>query len=165
VSAYPGAAPPYHVLSGGGRTKVVKTAKISSGDVTATSAAFVQIGTDLVIPAIAGDILKLKPEAICSGASAADMGFDAATRVSAADHNWWSTSANTAAWPGVLAPWYVPGGAYLSPATAEYTVQADDIVNGSVTVRLYARSSGADRLVLANANYKTQLWLENIGQG
>lgn len=165
MSTYPGAAPPYHVLTGGGRTKVVQTSKISSGDVTVVSASFTQIGVDITIPAVAGDILKLKPEAICSGASAADMGFDAATRVASADHNWWSTSTNTAAWPGVLSPWYVPGGVYLAPGTAEYIVQADDIVNGQVTIRLYARSTGANRLVLANATYKTWLVLENIGQG
>lgn len=141
----------------------MSTGFLTTGDVTATSGAFVQIGTDLTITAAAGDVLVLAPEALGDN-TGADTQFEAATRVSGADTNYWSTGTSTSRWPGGLPAWYLPS-SHFTPMAAPvpYTVQAGDIVSGQVTVRFYARSTGASRVISANANYPVRLTLYNYG--
>jgi hypothetical protein len=147
---------------GGGTASVHKTTGfITSGDVSATSAAFAAIGPDLTITAAAGDVLLLQPEVLCLTGS--DTQFEAATRVSSADVNWWSSGTGTSRWPGGLSGWYCEAGNMPMNGAGRYTVQAGDVVAGQVTVRFYARSTGAARTVKADSNYPARWSLTNIG--
>jgi hypothetical protein len=137
------------------------TGFVTSGDVSATSGAFTQVGPDLTIDAAAGDVLVLEPDILCT--TGADTQFEAATRVSGADNRWWSTGTTSSRWPGGLAGWYVETGSQKPGTPERYTVNADDVVNGQVTVRLYARSTGATRTVQANASYPARWALYNLG--
>jgi hypothetical protein len=150
--------------SSGASVKIVDSGPITTGDITVAAGGFVQIGTDLVIAAAAGDWLELCPEALCSG-TGPDMQFEAATRVSAADNRYWSSGTTTSLWPGCRPTWYVPSGIFISPGTARYKVNADDIVTGNVTVRFYGRVGSLSRVVDADANFPLRLILKNYGPG
>lgn len=138
------------------------TGFITSGNITVTNGAFAQVGSDLTIAAAVGDVLVLTPELLADNAGA-DTQFEAATRVSGADTNYWSTGTGTSRWPGGLGGWYLQSGfAHLGTA-APYTVQAGDIISGNVTVRFYGRSTGVTRTVFANTSYPVRITLYNYG--
>lgn len=135
---------------------------IASGDISVPSSDFTQIGPALTIAATAADTLVLTPELLADNAGS-DTQFEAATIVDGSNTNYWSTGTGTSRWPGGLGSWYLQSGfAHLGPA-ASYTVQADDIVDGNVTVRFYGRSTGATRTVFANASYPARITLYNYG--
>jgi hypothetical protein len=139
------------------------TGFVTSGNVTAVNASFTAVGPDLIIAAEAGDVLVLEPDVMCAS-TAADVQFDAATRVSGANNRWWSSGTGTSRWTGGLAGWYAHGSFFAAVGSPErYTVNADDVVDGQVTVRFYARSTGGDRAVQANTSYPARWALYNIG--
>lgn len=148
--------------AGGGGLVTSDTGFITSGNIAAGTS-FTQIGPDLSVPAAAGDILTISTDIMCLD-TGTDVQFEAATRVSGADTNWWSTGGNSSRWPGGVASWYVRNGFEGPRGAPRYTVQAGDIVAGSVTVRLYARVASATRSVLANTNYPARWQLTNHGQ-
>lgn len=139
----------------------VDTGFITSGDVSAASTGFAAVGPDLTIDAAAGDVLVLEPDILCT--TGADTQFEAVTRVSGADNRFWSTGTTASRWPGGLGGWYVVTGSQKPGTPERYTVNADDVVAGQVTVRLLARSTGATRTVKADTTYPARWALYNIG--
>lgn len=150
----------FNVLDRDGGVTHVDTGFVTSGNISATSGAFVSLG-DLTIAAAADDVLVIEPDVICT--TGADTQFEAATRVSGADAIYWSSGTGTSRWPGGLGGWYVEQGSRELGTRARYTVQAGDVVAGEVTVRLYARSTGATRTINANSTYPLRWALYNIG--
>lgn len=151
--------------SGGGTSvKIADSGQITTGDITVSAGGFVQIGTDLVVAAAAGDWLELCPEALCSN-SGPDMQFEAVTRVASANNRFWSNGTATSQWPGCIPTWYVTSGIFVSPGSARYKVNADDVSGGQVTVRFLAQIGSSARVVSANANFPLHLVLKNYGPG
>lgn len=148
---------------GGGTTIVISdSGYITTGNITITSS-FTQIGPDHTVAAVAGDILQLDTDMMANN-TINDLQLDAATRVSGADANWWSTGTNTSRWPGGIGTWYILASSFLGPrGPVRYTVQAGDIAAGNVTVRLYGRMTTGTRDVLANTSYHLRTWLTNFG--
>jgi hypothetical protein len=148
----------------GGALKIATSGFVTSGNVTVTTS-FTQIGPELTVAAVTGDILVVDIEVLLANSSP-DVQFDASTRVSGADANWWSTGTSSSRNPGGVGSWYVQGARFDSPhGSARYTVQAGDIVAGNVTVRLQAFSTAATRDMNANASYPLRWWLTNLGAG
>ena len=147
-----------------GTLEIAGTGFITSGNITVNSSSF-QVGTDLTVPAAAGHIIEITMEMLCSD-SGADLQFDAATRVSAADVNFFSTGTNTSRFPGGLGNWYVQTGRFESPrGTARLTLVGGDVSGGNVTVRLYGQVPAGSRVIFANSTYPLRVWLTNYGPG
>lgn len=148
---------------GGGSSGAVHVTSglITSGNLPAGSGAFTAIGPPLTIAAAVDDILVLTPELLCLSGS--DTQFEAATVVSAADVNYWSTGTGTSRWPGGLGVWYVEAGNVNLGSGARYKVQAGDISSGTVTAQLYARSTGGTRTIGADTSYPLRVSLTNLG--
>lgn len=93
---------------------------------------------DLVIPAVAGDIIYVEPN-IVLGNQAVDAYFDVATVVAGAVVNTFS-----GATAGGIGGWFAPTSiVYGVTGAAPYTVTAGDIEDGAVRCRLRGKS-GAD---------------------
>lgn len=148
---------------GSGSLKTTVQAFLTSGDVTvANGPGFTVIGSDLTIAAAAGDRLAIDIEAMCATAGS-DCQFEACTRVSGANTNFWSSGNGTSRNPGGIASWYCSSGFVGPRGRSYYTVQAGDIVTGNVTVRILGFGSGGSRVVNANANYPFRWALSNVG--
>lgn len=150
-------------VGGGGGVSTVNTGFVTSGNVSAVGASFTQVGTDLTIAAVAGDLLVCTIDCLCD-ATAIDIQFEAATRVAAADVNYWSSGGAASRFPGGLGSWYVTTGFVGPHGSPPYTVQAGDLAAGFVTVRAYVRSTGGARTVFQNASYPVIVRLDNYGQ-
>jgi hypothetical protein len=113
---------------------------------------------------VAGNRLHVEINAIASAPSSIPIQFEAATRVSAADVNYWSSANGTSLKPGGVPAWYVETNNFIGPRSgAYYTVQSGDISGGNVTVRLYAFGGGGTRDVVASAVYPMSWALTNMG--
>lgn len=147
-----------------GSFKTVVQARLTSGNITAAAGpSFTIVGSDLTIPAATGDILAVDIDALCD-AGGIDCQFEACTRVSAANLNFWSSGNTVSLNPGGVATWYVFGGQFNGPrGRAYYTVQAGDIVAGNVTVRMLAFGAGGGRVINANTSYPFKWALSNVG--
>ncbi|MDG4832424.1 hypothetical protein O7627_24395 [Solwaraspora sp. WMMD1047] len=142
---------------------VADTGHVTTGNITVEQADWIQLGPDLTIEAAAGDVLELAPSCLLNN-TGDDCQLDAATRVSGADTNWWSTGGAASRWPGGIAAWYVSEGFTGPRLPARYTVQAGDVVSGEVTVRLYGRATGASsRTLFASSAYPLRWSLTNLG--
>lgn len=152
-----------------GSTTMTETGPITSGNFNVASNVYTQIGTDLTLAAVIGDRLGLIIECLV-GDTVTNCIFDAATRVAAADVNYWSSGTNVSLFNGGRPQWYVAGvpsagGLFLGPrGEVRYTVQAADISGGNVTVRTYGAGEGNTKLVLASAAIPLRIWLTNYGQ-
>lgn len=140
------------------------TGFITSGNLSVGTAAFLALGSQVSVTAATGDVLELFIDSLLCDTAGGDLQLDAATRVTGADTNWWSTGTNASRFPGGLGSWYVQAGRFDSPhAAARYTVQAGDVSGGAVAVQLYGRASGSARTVFANATYPLRWWVVNLG--
>lgn len=138
------------------------TGAITSGNVT-VGTSFTQLGSDLTLAAAAGDVLEVDIDALCNNVGS-DLQLEAATRVSAADVNYWSSGTGTSRWPGGIGRWYITTGDFSGPrGVARLTVAAGDLAAGQVTVRLYGRVSAGSRTVFASATYPLRWTLVNHG--
>lgn len=134
---------------------------ITTGDIS-VGTGFTQLGTDLTVPAAAGDVLEVDADMLCNS-TGTDMQIEAATRVSGADARYWSTGTGISRWPGGIGRWYVPS-IFTGPrGAAPLTVEAGDIAAGQVTVRLYGRVAAGSRTVFADATYPLRWTLTNLG--
>jgi hypothetical protein len=148
--------------------QIAETGPITSGNISAAAGpGYTQIGTDLTIPAIVGDVIAINIEALID-ATATNLIIDAATRVAGADVNYFSTGTNLKLFPGARPHWYMasaPSNFYTSPrGEVRYVVQAGDVSGGNVTIRCYAAGEGSARTVFANASFPLRIWLTNYGQ-
>lgn len=150
-------------VGGGGGVSSVDTGFVTSGDISAVNGSFTLVGTELTLAAAAGDLLVVTIDCLCNN-TAIDIQFEAATRVAAADANYWSSGSPVSRFPGGLGAWYVTSG-FISPRCGlGYRAQAGDIVAGNVTVAAYVRSTGGARTVFQNASYPVVVRLDNFGQ-
>jgi|SRR5690349_9635240 len=146
------------------KTDTLKT----DGNITvAAGPTLTQLGGDLVIAAVTGDVLEIGIQALCAN-TGSDVQFEAATRNSTntADVNYWSTGTNSlAAGGGGVGSWYVQGSRFDGPrGGAVYAVQAGDINGGNVRVRMYGFGAGGSRVVNANTSYAFRWYVKNLGQ-
>lgn len=151
--------------SGSGTTvRVVLQAPLTSGNVTVADSVLTQVGSDLTIAAAAGDRIRADISCLVNGGSAIPVQFEAATRVSNADTNYFSSGNGTSLKPGGVPPWYCELTNFHGPRGGGfYTVQSGDISGGNVTVRLYAFGAGGTRAVVASAVYPMSWSLTNLG--
>lgn len=141
------------------------TGLITSGNISvAASPTKTAIGTELTLPAVAGDILEVGVEALVdSGGS--DLIMDGATRVSGADTNYLSSGSSSDPFPGGVPNWFIATGRFDRPSGGRrYVVQAGDIVAGEVTVRVFGRGDGGARSVFASSSWPLRVWMVNWGQ-
>lgn len=150
---------------GGSSVLIVDSGLITSGAVTVTSGAFTQLAPDLSIPAAVGDWLEVTVHALAA-ATSGYLTMDVATRASGADVHYLSTGTSSARRPGTYPGWYFVQSVFqfAGPPVA-YQVQAADVVTGAVTLRLYAGSDGADRVIHADATFPLRWSVLNLGAG
>lgn len=140
------------------------TGFVTSGNISVGSGSFTALGSAQTVAATTGDVLELVIDSLLCANTGSDVQFDAATRVAAADTNWFSSGTNTSRFPGGLGSWYVETSRFASPApSARYTVQAGDVSAGQVTVQLYGQCAAGSRSVFANTSYPLRWWLVNLG--
>lgn len=153
--------------AGGGGGAVILTSGtgfVTSGNISVGSGSFTALGPAQTVAAATGDVLELVIDSLLCANTGSDVQFDAATRVAAADTNWFSSGTNTSRFPGGLGSWYVETSRFASPApSARYTVQAGDVSAGQVTVQLYGQCAAGSRSVFANTSYPLRWWLVNLG--
>lgn len=158
------------VASGGASVKIVNSGPLTvGGNITVTNGLpYTTIGTDLTMAAAIGDIIGITIEALC-GDESPNLIFDAATRVAAADVNYFSSGTGTPLFNGARPGWYInPFGVNkFPPVTGEvrYVVVAGDISGGNVVVRSYAAGDGGSRTVIRSAAFPLRVWLTNYGPG
>lgn len=138
----------------------------TGGDITfsSTTPAAVTGPTDLTVAASTGDVVDLGISAIINNTTAASLGFDFATIVSASPVNYLSSGNGTPITVGVMG-WFVPiNQSHPVTGSYKYVVQAGDISGGNVVFRLYARVSSGSRVISASST--TPLWTQatNFGQ-
>lgn len=142
----------------------------TSGDVTTTSTSFVDtIGSafDLVIPAYAGDLLKVEMSGFAKNPTntADSLTFDAATWVSGAAVNYLSGGASlgVGAWNCNAKNSNGPIMA-LAGGPAPYPVVAGDIASGTVTLRLRWKVSASNTSTFyADSSRQAVWWVTNFG--
>lgn len=140
------------------------TGFVTSGNISVGNGAFTALGSEQTVTAAIGDVLELVIDSMLCNNAGSDVQFDAATRVAAADTNWFSSGTNTSRFPGGIASWYVETSRFASPSpSVRYTVQAGDVSGGQVTVQLYGQCAAGSRTIFANASYPLRWWLVNLG--
>ncbi len=122
------------------------------------------VGSNLTIPAVAGDVLEITLNAMRDTAGG-ELIIDAATIVSAAVNRWASSGTSTRRTGGYGAN-YVQSGRYAGLAMPIWhAVNADDIATGNVTISVRAiTESGADTVVRANDVFGARIIIKNLGQ-
>lgn len=149
------------------RSRGFKSATITSGDFTLSSATFIDLATtaDITLLAQVGDVLEVIPAFLVSNATASTaMQFDAQTRVSAAGVNTVSggLADGVPAWrlqPQVSAQITAVVGSW------PYTIVSGDLSSGTVTLRMRYRANNTNvTTVSADAtNRKFLWWVKNLG--
>jgi hypothetical protein len=137
----------------------------TAGDIalTATSPTAMTGPTDLTVSATAGDIVGVSLSALANNTTAASIGFNFATIVSAAPVNYLYSDGGTPQNSGVPG-WFIAASAVNSAmGTFMYVVQAGDISGGNVVFRLYYRVS-ANRTLSASASIPLITQATNFGQ-
>ena len=120
---------------------------------------------DITVEAQVGDVLLVDVNGLWG--SEMQNGFlDVATWVSGAGVHWFGSGEPTTNTGGGVQTWYADGGVagvyYKACGAIRYTVQAGDIVNGDVTLRLRYRVTGNKTLYNTALN-PFQWSVENIG--
>lgn len=155
------------VGGGGGSSVLYVFEEMTSGDVAIPQAAGFSAFTaahDLVIAAEVGDVIEVGLSALITyAASAADFTmFDFATRVAGAPVHFVGTG-NVAFGSG-FGGWFTPNNGQFASigGSSTYVVQAGDIEDGNVTLRLYYATSGGagNRTVRANGVDKARWWVK-----
>lgn len=144
----------------------------TAGDVTlTTSLSAVDTGIDLVIPAIAGDVLVLGISAGLDASTDATDYVILEARIMVSSSGVRSLGSNQATFPGGQGTWWAPA----MPTTVQgiarihgsfaYTVVSGDISSGNVTIRLYGKVPTTGRNIRANNTYDPlHWWVTNTGQ-
>jgi predicted aconitase with swiveling domain len=145
----------------------VNSGLVTASNVTCENGILAALCLPLVIAAVAGDVLELSIECLVDEGGS-DIVMDAATRVSGANARWFSTGTTTDPFPGGVPNWFCPqtsaSNDFRGPRGSRcYTVQADDVVAGDVTVQPYGRGSGGSGTVLRSAAWPFQAVLKNLG--
>lgn len=136
----------------------------TAGDLSLTSTAIADIdtGLDLVLPAVAGDVIEYGISGLLDVA-AQEVAFEVFTVVAGAPVNSFG--------PGLASPklgvsgWYAgTDGAYHDvTGSTSRTLVAGDISAGTVTMRLrYVKASATARTLYANANIPLKVWAKNL---
>lgn len=137
----------------------------TSGDIplNSTVPAVVPGPLDLVVEAEAGDLLVCGI-GIVPVSGSGSIGFDMATMVGGAVVTYLSSGTGTPVTIG-NSGWYIgPSATSGSGGSIPYLVQAADVSEGTVTLRLYARVS-ATRSINADAAAPLTTWVVNMGPG
>ena len=137
----------------------------TTGDVTVS---FGNAGTlynfdtnlDLVIPAVAGDVVEVSINTQAGDGQANSIEWNFCTMVGGAGVNYYSN--------GTISSWSIRAGDYFGlSASVKYVVKAADLSGGSVRLRLLARTDGGNssisRKVFANANQTFSWDALNLG--
>jgi len=117
---------------------------------------------DLVVPAVAGDVLEIAGSILRTGTGSAFL--DVATWVSGAAANYLGSRSGTPLAEGQPG-WYPSTASFQSamPCSVLYTVQSGDIVSGNVTLRPVVKAAGAGSFYQM-ADYPFRWWVKNLGQ-
>jgi hypothetical protein len=150
-------------------TKVTDSGPITTGNISVPNGpGQTQIAPDQVIAASTGDWIGCTINCILNDGGATII-FDAATRVAAADVNYFSSGTGTSLYNGGRGAWYSTQiGTNVFPGISgevRYQVKVGDISGGNVTVRAYAAGDGGSRTVFANAPFPLRVTLVNYGPG
>lgn len=149
---------------GGGAAGGYDIRKYTGGDIalTATTLSAVPGLTDLVVAAVAGDLLMVGLAVRAVTTTAQSIAFDFASIVSAAPVNYVFAASGTPV--NIPIPWYIgPGEQSAANGGYLYVVQAGDLSGGNITLRLYARVSG-NRTLEADAAAPLVTWVKNLRQ-
>lgn len=154
------------VAAGGTGVVVAGPVKRTAADVTVTGTTPVNLDTalDLVLAAMAGDVIEVGVSAWW-GTGVGGACLDVATIVSAAVVNYFSSGTSTPAAGGVQA-WGVKGADTDIPISGamRYVVQAGDISGGTVTLRARVFMAGANTKVLRGDTARPfTWWATNLG--
>lgn len=137
---------------------------VTSGDITLNSTAWADVPgpVTVTVDATAGQILQIGLVALF-GSEAVSALLDAATVVSGSVVNYVgagevSGSGGVRAWTGLSGTSNGVGGSVL------YTVQAGDVVDGTVTLRLrYRTASAAAKTLRAGVSNQLKFYAANLG--
>ena len=140
--------------------------RYTGGHITLTNTSWAAVTgpSDLVIAAVAGDVIECSVSGFMNN-SAAEMYVDMATVVSGSPVNYVSLGAGGASNRGVMA-WGAVASLYGRPGgSIQYVVQAGDISGGNVTLRLYNRcASGTGKQWYATSDIPLHYSVVNFGQ-
>lgn len=148
------------------RSRQMVKARRTSGNLTlnSTSWANVDTGLDLTLNEVqVGDEIVYGIGGLANN-EAVFLYFDVATIVSAAPVNYFGT-AGGASDNGVVG-WFCASGAYVGfgGLSHPYTIQAGDLTDGSVTLRLrYRTQTAGNRVVRAVSTDPLDVWAMNLG--
>lgn len=153
---------------GSGTTVAIATASRASTDIVLNSTAWADVDTalDLVLAAVAGDLIEVGASWI-TGFEATQAYYDVASIVSAAPVNYWSGGGGTASSQGIQAWRADSGGSFYYPAGGSVirAAAAGDISAGNITLRLrYRTQTATNKTLLANADNRLHWWAKNYGQ-
>lgn len=148
-----------------------KLARRTAGDLSLTSTSWtaVESSLDLTLSGVAvGDVLEASVNGFLSASATVSIYLDAVTVVSSVVTNYFSSRTGTPAGsgtPGWQANPFTGNVGDTVSGSAFYAVQAGDISNGSVTVRLAYRATVATgRTLTANTSSPLQFAVANLGQ-
>lgn len=155
---------------GGGQSRSIKYANRSAGNLVLNSGAWanVDVTTDMVMSAQAGDIIEVSASFLTSASALTATFFDIVSVVAGAPVNSWGTdSAVGANLEGIQAWRCDSNNAGLNPrigGSMFRAVTAGDIVNGQVTLRLRYKQPAANNVTLYNDGTRVlQLAAKNHG--
>lgn len=137
----------------------------TGGDITLNNTSMTAVPglTDLAVAASTGDLILAGLAVRPTTTTGASIAFDFVTMPGGTATNFLfanGTAALTTGNPG----WYIGSGETSGAHGAfPYVVQASDIASGTVTLRLYFRTS-ASRAVEADANVPLVTWVKNLAQ-
>lgn len=148
------------------RARSFKVARRTAGNVAVTSTTWVAVDTalDITLNAQVGDVLEAVVSSLWSN-DAFQARLEAVTWVSGAAVNTFSGSTYSTTSTGVPG-WFGTSGVYSAiSGSAFLTVQAGDIVNGLVTVRLLAHAEGTTpaKSLTATATDPLTFAVKNLG--
>jgi hypothetical protein len=138
----------------------------TAGNLTLNSASWADVPTisDFVIEAQVGDDIEYGMNAYVDATGAADVYFDVATIVSGAPVNYFNNGTATPAVGGVSSWMCEPSIIKSMAGCVIYTVQAGDIVDGKVTLRLrYDESAAVARTLRADTTRPLHRYVKNLG--
>jgi len=147
------------------RARAHRFTKKTSGNTTYNSASWgtLDAALDLSIEAQLGDTIEVAVSATW-GAEAVNCRLDVCTLVAGAPVNYFGGAVEPATGDGVGA-WYGKTGEVSAiGGPAWYTIQAGDLENGRVTLRLRARCDSATlKTIFSNANLPLHVAAKNLG--
>lgn len=151
------------------RSRSFKFVTRTAGDVAVTSTAWTGLSAfDMTgLNAQVGDVLAVGVNFSTGTDTAPAMNFDFATMNGSTPINYLSSGTGTPATYGVIG-WQVQSGATLGflgrTGSWYYTVQASDIINGKVALRLYAQlASAGTRTINSSSGIPGQVNVQNLG--